>query len=85
VIGARWFVSGRGEHRCRPSGIRISGWGRPNDPRQVRRWHAWRSVPMTARDAPSWSPRFTGRASGVTCTRLLGRFRLSLNTIQDLF
>ena len=34
-----------------PSGDCFTGCERPNDPRQVRRWQAWKSVPMTARDA----------------------------------
>ena len=33
------------------SGNRFTGCERPNDPRQVRRWQAWRSVRRTARNA----------------------------------
>jgi len=32
------------------SGDRFTGCERPNDPRQVRRWQAWRLVRLTAQD-----------------------------------
>jgi len=55
------------------SGNCFTGCERPNDPRQVRRWQLWRSAWMTARNRLFKSRQVTGRASGVTCTRLLGR------------
>jgi len=76
VIGARWFVSGRGGHRC--TTVRHPYFGMRAAQRSAS------GAPLAGMEIGTDDgtgqirkmPRLTGRASGVTCTRLLGRMAM---------